>query len=47
MYVYIRTERNLYTVGFYDPSGTFIPESDHDHAEAAALRVSFLNGGAR
>jgi hypothetical protein len=34
-----------FTVGFYDPSGEFIPASDHSSAEAAAARVNFLNGG--
>jgi hypothetical protein len=48
MYVYIRTEFSpycLYTVGFYDPDGRFIPESDHDTKEEAAKRVHYLNGG--
>lgn len=44
MYVYIRTESQLWTVGFYDPSGKFIPESDHGSPEEAAKRVSYLNG---
>jgi len=45
MYVYIRTESSLWTVGFYDPQGKFQPESDWDTKEAAAERVHFLNGG--
>jgi len=45
MYVYIRSESTLYTVGFYDPSGKWIPESDWDSKEDAANRVHFLNGG--
>ena len=48
-YVYIESEHNsegsLYTVGFYDPSGKWIPESDHDSREKAAERVHYLNGG--
>ena len=44
MYVYIKSESQLYTVGFYDPSGKWIPESDHDHSEDAAKRVAWLNG---
>jgi hypothetical protein len=44
MYVYIKSEPNLWTVGFYDPDGKFQPESDHDKTEDAARRVSFLNG---
>ena len=35
-----------YTVGFYDPNGEWIPESDHADSEAAAKRVHYLNGGA-
>lgn len=46
MYVYIESERNLWTVGFYDPQGKWHSESDHDNTEAAAQRVSYLNGGA-
>lgn len=45
MYVYIESEKGLYTVGFYDPQGRFVPESDHDSRESAAKRVAFLNGG--
>jgi hypothetical protein len=46
-YVYQRTEFSpycLYTVGYYDPSGKWIPESDHDTKEAAAIRTAWLNG---
>lgn len=44
-YVYIKSEANLWTVGFYLPSGKFEPESDHKTAEDAARRVNYLNGG--
>jgi hypothetical protein len=44
MYVYIQTEPRLWTVGFYDPDGKWIPESDHDSREKAAERVHYLNG---
>ena len=44
MYVYIRSEPNLWTVGFYDPTGKWNPESDHDTPEEAAERVHYLNG---
>lgn len=44
MYVYIRTEPGLWTVGFYKPDGTWIPESDHSSTEQAAARVHYLNG---
>jgi hypothetical protein len=45
MYVYIRSEHQLFTVGFYDPTGKFIPESDYDDRDQAAQRVRWLNGG--
>ena len=45
MYVYIQSEPALYTVGFYDPSGKWQSESDHDTKEQAAERVHWLNGG--
>lgn len=44
MYVYIRSEPGLWTVGFYDPSGRWHAESDHDNTEDAAKRVAWLNG---
>lgn len=45
MYIYIRSEPGLYTVGFYDPSDKWQPESDHADKEEAAKRVHYLNGG--
>ena len=45
MYVYIESEHNLWTVGFYDPNGEWQSESDHDDKEKAAERVHYLNGG--
>jgi hypothetical protein len=44
MYVYIRSEYNLWTVGFYDPQGNWQPESDWDSPDKAAERVHYLNG---
>jgi hypothetical protein len=46
MWVYIRvkSEPNLFTVGFYDPSGKWQTDSDHSSKEDAAERCSFLNG---
>ena len=44
MYVYLRSEKSLWTVGFYDPKGNWVPESDHPTASYAAARVAFLNG---
>ena len=45
MYVYIRSEKQLWTVGFYTPDGEWVPESDYDCMDDAAERVHFLNGG--
>jgi hypothetical protein len=39
MYVYIKSEPGLWTVGFYSPDGKWHSESDHDSAEKAAARV--------
>ena len=44
-YVYIRSEGNLFTVGFYDPEGKWHSESDHTDKSFAARRVNWLNGG--
>ena len=46
MYVYIRSEPQLFTVGFYDPQGKFHPDSDWgvDERDQARERVSYLNG---
>jgi len=44
-YLYIRSEPQLWTVGFYAPDGTWHPESDHGSPEEAAERVTRLNGG--
>jgi hypothetical protein len=53
-YVYIESERwtddsgfthILYTVGFYQPDGQWVPESDHENRDKAAARVRYLNGG--
>lgn len=43
-YVYVQSEPNLWTVGFYDPNGTWNTDSDHDIQEEAAKRVAYLNG---
>lgn len=42
-YVYIKTEPQLWTVGFYKPNGEFEPESDHSSPVDAAARVLYLN----
>ncbi len=38
---------DLWTVGFYNPDGTWEPESDHDSDVVAGQRVHYLNGGSR
>jgi len=43
MYVYIESEHNLWTVGFYSPDGKWHPDSDHDNREDARARVHYLN----
>jgi hypothetical protein len=45
MYVYIKSEPNLWTVGFYKPDGEWVAESDWSSSEEAAERVHYLNGG--
>lgn len=45
-YVYIHErDAGTYTVGFFNPQGEFIPESDHPSPGYAAARVNYLNGG--
>jgi hypothetical protein len=44
-WTYIRSEPGLWTVGFYDPSGDWQPDSDHSSGDEAAKRVHYLNGG--
>lgn len=44
-YVYIQSEKRLWTVGFYDPKGEWHSESDWDSTDEAAKRVHYLNGG--
>ena len=45
MYVYIRSEPGLWTVGFFDPAGKWHADGDYDSREEAAARVHYLNGG--
>lgn len=45
MWVYIRTEPGVWTVGFYGPDGKWQPDSDQASQESAAARVHYLNGG--
>lgn len=46
MYVYLQSEPELWTVGFYAPDGKWHSDSDHNDREEAAKRVHYLNGGA-
>lgn len=45
MWVYLQSEPDLWTVGFYDPKGKWLTDSDHSIREDAAKRVHYLNGG--
>jgi len=45
MYVFVESEEELWTVGFYDPLGRWMSESDHSSSEKAAARTNYLNGG--
>jgi hypothetical protein len=45
VWVYIRSEPGLWTVGFYAPNGEWHPDSDHNDRDEAAERVHYLNGG--
>lgn len=44
-WIYLRSEGGLWTVGFFDPKGTWFTDSDHSTQAAAAERVHWLNGG--
>lgn len=44
-YVIRKFESGLWTVGHYDPSGTWHPHADHDKKEEAEKQVHYLNGG--
>lgn len=45
MWVYIQSEKGIWTVGHYTPSGDFSGDSDHSSRDSAARRVNYLNGG--
>lgn len=45
MWVYIQSEPNLFTVGFYDPNGNWNSDSDWASKEEAQEQVHYLNGG--
>jgi len=43
-WIYIESERGLWTVGFYTPDGKFCSDSDHNDRQSAADRCAYLNG---
>lgn len=43
MYIYMMTEKNVWTVGFYSPDDEWIPESDYSSIEEAEKRARDLN----
>lgn len=44
-WVYIQTEPQLFTVGFFTPNGDWHTDSDWGSREEASKRVHYLNGG--
>jgi len=44
MFIYLQTEPNLFTVGFYDNKKKWQPDTDHPTREEAADRAAYLNG---
>lgn len=45
MYIYEKTGKEIYTVGYYDPGGKLVPETVCPDKELAVERVHYLNGG--
>ena len=45
MYVYIETKKEIYTVGFFSPDGTWHPDSDFGSKLEARTLIHYLNGG--
>jgi len=46
IWVYRRIEPQLWTAGYYSPTGEWFAESDWPTPQEAAQRVHWLNGGA-
>lgn len=44
MYVYLKSQPGLWTVGYYTPKGQWVPQSDHNSEISARAEVAFLNG---
>ena len=45
-WVYSKSGKRLWTVGFYTPDGVWESDADYDSREEEAARVHYLNGGA-
>lgn len=45
-WVYLQSEQQVWTTGFYDPDGKWQGDEDFSSREDAATRVNYLNGGA-
>lgn len=45
MYIYRKTGKQIYTVGYYEPGGKFITETVSPEKQEAIERVHYLNGG--
>lgn len=45
MYIYKKTGKQVFTVGYYDPGGKFVTETVHTEKDDAAKRIHYLNGG--
>jgi len=46
MWVFIESEKGtVWTVGFYTPTGEWVPESDWSNPSEARARCHYLNGG--
>jgi ribosomal protein S16 len=46
MYIYRKTGKQIFTVGYYDPQGKLVTETVYPEKQDAVDRVHFLNGGA-
>jgi len=47
VWVYVKSEPQLWTVGFYSPDGKWHADSDFNSKEEAAERCHYLNGGSQ
>jgi len=45
IHTYLKSEPQLWTVGYYDPQGQWIPLQDFDTQQQAQAKVNYLNGG--